>query len=188
MFFPGDGPAEFFINLPVSGVKAAVADHFIMLFRDMLDEALYEFHNRNGFFHVFVIFVSVVVESDRVTIVFIDSGGGNNGAPKVASDIFHNCFGITFVWFGIHVETFFVFPVAEGFYFFKGRTDFCLHLIKQDGTEGIAQVSVVEMIDIAPETIVTVPAFGNETVDMWVPLQIPAKGMEYHDKTGSEIH
>lgn len=73
MLFTGDSPAELFINLPVAGVKAAIADHFIMLFRDMLDETLYEFHNGNSFFHVPVIFVSVVVESDRVTIVSVDS-------------------------------------------------------------------------------------------------------------------
>lgn len=45
----------------------------IMLFWDMLDKVLNKFHNRNSFFHVLVIFVSVVVESDKGTIVFVDS-------------------------------------------------------------------------------------------------------------------
>ena len=54
--------------------------------------------------------------------------------------------------------------------FFKGRADFCLHLIKQGGTESVAEISVVEMTDIAPETVIAVPAFRNETMDMGIPF------------------
>ena len=63
---------EFFVYFPMSGIKTAIAYHLVMLFRDMLDEALNEFHNRNGFFYVFVIFMAVVVESDKISIIFID--------------------------------------------------------------------------------------------------------------------
>ena len=63
---------EFFICFPVPGIKSTVAYHLIMLLWDMLDEALNEFHNRNGFFYVFVIFMAVVVESDKISIIFID--------------------------------------------------------------------------------------------------------------------
>lgn len=104
----------------------------------MLDEPLYEFHNRDGFFHVFVIFVSVIVEGDEVAIVFIDSWSGNNGAAKIASNVFHNGFGIAFVGFCIHVEALFVFPVAECFYLLKGWTDPGFHLIEQSSSESIA--------------------------------------------------
>lgn len=141
-----------------------------MLFWDMLNETLYEFHNGNGLFHVLIIFVSVIVKSDKVTIVFVDSWGGNYGAAKIASDVFYNCFGIAFVWLGIHVETFFVFPVAESFHLFKGWADFCLHLIKQGGPESVAEIGIVEIIDIAPETVITVPAFRDETMDVGVPF------------------
>lgn len=64
---------QLFICLPVPGIKTAISDHLVMFFRDMLDEALYEFHNRNGFFHVFVIFMTVVVESDKISIIFINA-------------------------------------------------------------------------------------------------------------------
>ena len=43
-------------------------------------------------------------------------------------------------------------------------------------------------MDIAPEAVIAVTAFGNEAVDMRVPFQIPAKGVEDHDKAGSEVH
>ena len=72
MFFTGDGSVQLFVNLTVPGIKTAVSDHLVMLFRDMPDEALYEFHNRNGFFHVFVIFMAVIVESDKLSIIVIN--------------------------------------------------------------------------------------------------------------------
>ena len=44
------------------------------------------------------------------------------------------------------------------------------------------------MMDITPEAVVTVAALGNEAVDMRVPFQVPAEGVEDHDKAGSEVH
>lgn len=44
------------------------------------------------------------------------------------------------------------------------------------------------MADIPPETVVAVAAFRNEAVDVGVPFQVPAKGVEDHDKAGSEVH
>ena len=52
MFFFGNGSAKLFINIPVSRINTAVADHFEMFFRDMPDKALNKFHDRNGFFHI----------------------------------------------------------------------------------------------------------------------------------------
>ena len=44
------------------------------------------------------------------------------------------------------------------------------------------------MMDIAPEGVVTIAALGNEAVDMGVPFQIPAEGVEDHDKARCEVH
>ncbi len=44
------------------------------------------------------------------------------------------------------------------------------------------------MADVAPEAVVAVAAFGNEAMDVGIPFQIPAKGMENHSKTESEVH
>jgi len=57
-----------------------------------------------------------------------------------------------------------------------------------DGAERITEESIVKVIDITPETVITVAALRDQAEDVWVPFQIPAKGMENHDKTGSEIH
>ena len=40
VLFTGDSPMEIFVDLPVPGINTAVADHFIMLFRDMADQTL----------------------------------------------------------------------------------------------------------------------------------------------------
>lgn len=44
------------------------------------------------------------------------------------------------------------------------------------------------MPDVAPEAVITISAFRNETVNVWLLFQIPARGVKNHDKTGSEVH
>ena len=41
-----------------------------MFFRDVPDKTFDEFHNRNRFLYVLIIFVPIVMESDHITIVF----------------------------------------------------------------------------------------------------------------------
>lgn len=43
------------------------------------------------------------------------------------------------------------------------------------------------MMNITPETVVTAAALGNEAVNVGIPFQVPAKGVEYHDKARGEI-
>lgn len=170
VLFTGDSTAKLFVNLPMAGVNATITDHFVMLFRDMADKTLYEFHNRNRFFHVLFIFMAVVMKGDKVTIIVINSGGGNDRTAKIASNVFYNCFGITFIRFGIHIKTFPVFLVAEGFDFFKRGSDSGLHFIEQGSAESVTKEGIVKIIDVTPESIVTVAAFRNETVDMGIPF------------------
>lgn len=72
MFAFVDSSTKFCIDLAMSGIKASVPDHFIMLFRDMTDEPLYEFDSRDGLFNIFVVFVTVVMKSNVVAVIFID--------------------------------------------------------------------------------------------------------------------
>ena len=179
---------ELFVNLSVPCVNAAITDHFVILFRDMADQAFDEFHNRKCFFHIFVIFMPVVVESDKVAIIFINPGRGDYGSPEIAPDIFYHGVGIAVVWLSVDIEAFLVFPVTACFHLFKRASKLAFHFIQKGGAERITEESIVKVIDITPETVVTVAAFRNQAVDMRIPFQIPAKGMKNHDKTGSEIH
>lgn len=81
-----------------------------------------------------------------------------------------------------------MFPVTFGFYLFKGRTDFFFHFIEECGTEGIAEKGIIKVMDITPKSVIRVATFRNEAMDVWIPFQIPAKGVENHNKTGSEVH
>ncbi len=161
---------EFLVRLPVACINAAIADHFVMLFGDMLDETLYELHNRKGLFHIDVIFVAVVMEGDKVTIVVVNPGRGDDGPAQIASNVFYGGFGVAFIRLGIDIETVFVFPVTAGLHLFEGRADFFFHFIQQGSAESSAEVGIVEVIDIAPETIITVATLGNEAVDVGIPL------------------
>ena len=179
---------EFLVNLPVAGVNAAIADHFEMFFRDMPDETFYELHNRKRFFDIGIIFVAVVMEGDKAAIIFVNPGGGNNRTSQIAPNVFYGGSGVAFSWLGIDIETVFVFPVTTGLNLFERRADPGFHFTQQCGAESIAEVGIVEVIDIAPETVTAVAAFGNQAVDMGVPFQISAKGVKDHDETGSKVH
>lgn len=72
MFAFVDRSIEFCIDLAVPGIQAAIADHLVMLFRDMTDEPLYEFDSRDGLFNIFVVFMAVVMKSNVVPVIFID--------------------------------------------------------------------------------------------------------------------
>lgn len=96
--------------------------------------------------------------------------------------------GVTGIGFGIDIEAVFVLPVTAGFYLFKGRADLSFHFIEQSGTESLTEEEIVKMLYIPPEPSITISTFGNEAVDMRIPFQVSAKGVEDHDKTGSEVH
>ncbi len=81
-------------------------DHFVILFRDMADEAFNEFHNRKYFFRIGIIFAPVIMESDKVAIVLVNPGSGDHGSSEVTPNIFYHGFGITFVWFCIDIKAF----------------------------------------------------------------------------------
>ena len=83
-----------------------------MFFRDMADQSLYEFHDRDCFFNIDIVFMPVVVEGDEITVILIDSGCGDDWSAKVTTDIFDRSSGITFVGLCVDIETMFVVPVT----------------------------------------------------------------------------
>ena len=67
MFFTGNCPKQFFVDISVPGINTAITYHFEMFFRDMPDQTLDEFKGRNRFCHILIIFMPVVMESDVST-------------------------------------------------------------------------------------------------------------------------
>ena len=43
------------------------------------------------------------------------------------------------------------------------------------------------VIHITPEAIIAVAAFRDETVSVWIPLQISSEGVQNHDETRREV-
>lgn len=63
-----------------------------------------------------------------------------------------------------------MFPVAEGLDCFERGADPVFHFIKESGAEGVTKESIVKVMDITPEAIITVSPFRNEAVDVRVPF------------------
>lgn len=171
----------------VPGIKAVITYHFEVLFRDMLDKSLDKLQCREDFGHENIVFVAVIMKSYRITVIVIDSGGGDGGPSKIPSDVFFHSPGVTFVRFGINVKAVRVIAVNGGSCFVEGRAEPFFHLTKQGGLKRISEQLIIEMFYMAPETMVTEPAFRDETVDVRIPFKITAEGVEDADKTGSEI-
>ena len=187
MLFFGNRSAKFCINIPVSRINTAIANRFEMFFRDMLDKTLNKFHGRNGFFHILVIFMTVIMESHILSVIAVDAGSSNYRTSKVTTDIFRNDFRITFVWFCIDIEAIFVIVIASGFLLFERGTYNSLHFIKKGSAKSVTEESVIKMGNITPEPVITVSTFRDKAVNVWVPFQVPAKGVKNHNKSGSKI-
>lgn len=95
------------------------------------------------FFHIGIIFVPVIMESDKVAIVFINPGSGNHGSSEITPDIVYHGFGITFVWLCIDIETVLVFPVTA----LKDGTDSLLEM-ESGSNDPIAYLLVMIGIQI----------------------------------------
>ena len=102
---------------------------------------------------------AVVMESDKVAVVFINLGSGNHRPPEITPDIFHHGSGVTSVWLCIDIEAFLVLPVTACLHLFERAAGPVFHFIEKGGAESIAQVSIVKVVDIAPGTVVAVAAF-----------------------------
>ncbi len=182
-----DCPAELFVRFTVPGIESVITSHLEVFFRYVLDKQGNEVHDGNGFFHVGIVLMPVVVEGHVFPIIGINARGGDNRTSEVAADIFYDRAGVTEIGLGIDIETIFIFFVDGSFYFFEGRTDMGLHFIQKGSLESLAEVGIVKMFYHPPETVIGKSALGKETMDMGIPFQRPAEGMEDTDETGDKV-
>ena len=129
----------------------------------------------------------MIVESDRITVIVIDPGSSDDRPAKITTDILSDYFGVTEIRFRIDIETMHMFAVTSCFYFFKRRPDSDFQFIEESGAESTAEIVIVKVPDMTPGAVITETAFGEEAVDMGIPFEIPAKSVEDHDISGSEI-
>lgn len=129
MFFFWDGTAEFPVRGAAACIDAIITDHLEILFGDMPDKPLNELQSGNGLVNKFVVFMPVIVESDRTTIIAVDAGSGDNRAAEVPANVFGDNGRVTEIRFGIDVETIFLATVNRSLDFFEGATDPAVHFI-----------------------------------------------------------
>ena len=110
---------KFFVNFAMPGIETAIAEHFEVLFRDMANQPFDEINSREGFFYVFIILMTIVMEGNGMSIVVIDSGSRNNGTSKITTDVFHNSGRVAKIWLRINIKPLFMFTVTKGFDFFE---------------------------------------------------------------------
>ncbi len=168
-------------------VDAIVANHFEMLVGDMDNEALNEFNGGNSFDNEFVILMPVVMKSNMRAGVRIDTGSSNNGSAKIATNILGNDRRIAVVGLGINVESLAMILVDVRFDFLERIAEFIMESIKQSSTERFAQESIVEVFDAFPRRDTSDSDFGNENVNMRIPLKATPKGMKNTDKAGYKV-
>ena len=129
----------------------------------------------------------MIVESDRITVIVIDPGSSDDRPAKITTNILSDYFGVTENRFSIDIETMFMFAVTSCFYFFKRRPDPDFQFIEESGAESTAEIVIVKVPDMTPGAVITETAFGEETVDMGIPFEVPAKSVEDHDISRGEI-
>ena len=168
-------------------IQTAIADHFKMFFRDVTDQTVYEIHNRQSFFHILFIFVTVIVESNGISVIPVNPGSSNYWPAKIAADVFSHYFRIAEIRFGIDIEALLMLSVTFRFHFFERRSNPVFQFIEKSRAESIAQIVVVKVFYMAPEAVITVATFGKEAVNVGIPFEIAAKSMKDHDIAGSKI-
>ncbi len=183
----GDCPAEIFVRFTVSCIETVITCHFEMFFRYVLDKQGNKVQYRNRFFNVGVVFVFIVVEGHVFTIIGINAGSGNNRAAEVTADVFNNRVSVTEIWFCIDIKAVFIFFVNGSFRFFERRTDTLFQFIQKSGLESLAEIGVMKVLNNPPEAVIREPTLGKEAVDMGIPFQRPAEGMQDTDETGDKV-
>ena len=108
-----DGKVELILFDMFSGIDTIIADLFEILFRDMLNQPVDEVHSWEGFFHIPVILMAVVMKGNRVifSIVFINTGNSNDWSSEITANVFNNLTGTAAVRLCIDVESVFMIVV-----------------------------------------------------------------------------
>ena len=103
----------------------------------MTDKPFDKFRGRDGFFHIGIIFMPIVMEGNIFPIIFINAGSSDHRPAKISANIFDNSFGVAFIGFGINIKAMFVILITECFRFFERRTGFGFQFIKECSAECI---------------------------------------------------
>jgi hypothetical protein len=133
------------------GVNTVVANHFEMFVRNVNNKPLDEVFGRDSFCNQLVIFMSVVVESDGLTVIAVDTRRGNDRSAQISADILDNVFAFRNGRFGVDIEAVRTVLVDICFRFLERTADVFLHEVQQSSPERVAEQGIVEMFYMTPK-------------------------------------
>jgi hypothetical protein len=174
----GDSQKEFIGELVAFRVNAVIADHFEMFIGDVDDKFFDKVSGSQGFGYEMVIFMPVVMKRNRMAVIMINAGGGDNGPSQISADVFDQFFWVGQSRFGVDVEAVGAIFVNVGFNLFEGFTEMLFHMVQEGGAERTAEEGVIEMLDCTPNSLVAGAAFGKKDMNMRVPFEVPAEGVK----------
>ena len=177
------------------GVESIAADIAKMAVRNMDDQFLDEFDGRLDDIITLFIFVIMIIPMDDIGLfiitddaAFSDAGPAGithivgNARVDVVAVIFVFKFFIFFLGPGIDIKAFGMFFVQDGSGAFERGADLFLNEAQQFILKGFSELGEIEMSEEFEGIIVRrIDQFRNEDMDMRVPFEITAKGMEGGD-------
>lgn len=120
------------------GIQTVISYHFEMFVRDMNDELFNEIRSGDRFRNQNIIFMSVVMKRNGVTVIMINTGSGDHGSTEISANIFHHFFGIGKFRFRKNIESVWTMFINMGFHIFKRFPNMIFHTIEKNGTERIS--------------------------------------------------
>ena len=117
-----------FIGLFVAlGIKTVVSNHFKMFVGYMDNELFNKLCGRDFLRYQFIVFMPVVVESNKGAVIIINTGSGDDRPAEISAYVFDNIFDIGKGRFGVDIEAVGAVFVDEGLCLFKRFADVFFH-------------------------------------------------------------
>lgn len=177
------------------GIETIVTNVAEMRVRNMDDELLDEFDSRFDHIISLLILVVMVKPMDKIGLLIVTddaafSDAGPAGITHIVGDaridvvavIFVFKFFIFFLGLGMDVKSFRMIFIQDRSSVLERRTDFFFDEAKQFILEGLSELGEIEMGEELEGIFIRgIDQFRNEGMDMRIPFEITAKGMEGGD-------
>lgn len=177
------------------GIETIVTNVAEMRVRNMDDELLDEFDSRFDHIISLLILVVMVKPMDNIGLLIVTddaafSDAGPAGITHIVGDaridvvavIFVFKFFIFFLGLGMDVKSFRMIFIQDRSSVLERRTDFFFDEAKQFILEGLSELGEIEMGEELEGIFIRgIDQFRNEGMDMRIPFEITAKGMEGGD-------
>ena len=151
----------------------------------MNDKAFDEIFGGNGFGDEFAIFVAIVMESDVFAVIAVDSRLCNRGTTEVATDIIYEISDFSFGRRSVDIKAILSGFIAFGSDRFERRPQFFQQHFQENRLEGFAERFIAKIAAFMPNSEFVRATFGEDDVDVRVPIHAASEGVQNADESGS---